>query len=779
MRGSTAVASNRSNELQVYLNQCIELASTLVIKSQESVDGLNQYVQDYYGTTAFDETDPTTWKYYMNLAGQYHFTDSPMQVKSLDTMEIIDFTVANLMLHTATAAAYQFGTWEYQQLVTQYPSQVFLILGIIYPVDIQAAITAQDGDILQWPAALVEPNEATLVHRLQDWIKAFKVRWMNPQYGVSDELYFTVQNSNLYYGLIMAIISFRLEACGTAEAHSYHVRQYLASHLGLDAYYDQLTLTQSIWLYRNINYIERNAGKQSTFRTLIQKLLTDRGIPLAAYVMNHNVSGMPDALYPGVEFDAMALNLGYNAVADTTWTLDQMLNNEQPVATGNALIQPDVEPDIQTRLENSRANTLQTKVLNSAMIDMSGSSPYTLEDILLHHWAFFANRGLYTAFLVVNNPVTGEPIVPMTAKDGFTFMIYCFCQSVGFDLTNEPIPSVIATRVQRIPMPSVQDLMSVVDAGIVTQDIAQLALSWQPAIVPMISVDAFCATANAIWQAATNQWKLVAFQEHQERRGVVYGMVERIYSDNVIQIGDSVGSGASETFAQWFRLRNIDISVFSPDDYGLMYQSLVEAATGVDLKSTHSVANLQAAMLAMMQKLSSYSIQFISEINDSTIRDVGTAIIRAGDNLTSSEEDAYDGNIGASIIRHRVTPTVDFDYDINAAMCNRLDTSARVFVDDRIGLTVQPARDPLDIYGYVNMQAMDVRPTVKVSTGSPAIPPLIGIENWLALTDAERAASIISIWPPNLQTPDNPLPQLSDVWPVRKLTGLVYTPPAG
>ncbi|WP_250477886.1 MULTISPECIES: hypothetical protein [unclassified Caballeronia] len=280
------MASSKSNELQVYINQCIQLARTLTIKSQESVDGLNRYVHDYYGSSAFDETEPTTWKYYLNIAGQYHATDSPMHVKSLDTMEIIDFTVNNLKLHTATAAAYQFGTWEYQQLVTQYPKQVFLILGIIYPVDIQSAIDAADGDILGWPSSLIEPNEFSLVQKLQGWVKAFKVRWFNPQYGISDELYFTVQNSTLYYGLLMAIISYRLAACGTAEAHSCHVRQYLASHLGLDTYCDQLTLVQSIWLYRNVNYIKRNAGKQSTFRTLIQKLLTDRAIPLAAYVMN-------------------------------------------------------------------------------------------------------------------------------------------------------------------------------------------------------------------------------------------------------------------------------------------------------------------------------------------------------------------------------------------------------------------------------------------------------------------------------------------------------------
>lgn len=259
---------------------------------------------------------------------------------------------------------------------------------------------------------------------------------------------------------------------------------------------------------------------------------------------------------------------------------------------------------------------------------------------------------------------------------------------------------------------------------------------------------------------------------------MVYGLVERIYSDNVIQLGDGDVNGSRETYAQWFRLRNIDISVFSADDYGLMYQSLIEAATGVNLQSTQSVANLQAAMLAMMQKLSSYSIQFISGINDSTIRDIGSAIIRTGDNLTSSVEDVYDGDTEVDVIRHRTLATVDFDYDINAAMCNRLETSALSSVNERIGLVVQRARDPLDVYGYISMPGMDVRSTVQVSTGSPAIPPLIGIENWLALSDADRAASNISIWPPPWQTAGDPLPQIPDIWPVRNLSGLVYTPPS-
>jgi hypothetical protein len=299
------VASN-SNYFQLYLNACVALAQTIVIKSTETEQGLNNYVSTYYGANALDETDPTSWKYYMNLSGQYHFTDQLMYVVSLDTMQTIEFTPANLLIHTATAAAYQFGSSYYQALVDQYPTQVMLILGVIYPVNIATAIAAKDGQILGWPSQYVEPNEYSLIQRLQTWVYGFKQRWINPQYGVSDDLYFTVQLANMYYGLLMAIVSFREEMSSTSELHSFHQQQCLASHQGLDQYLEQLSLPQVVWLCRNINYIQRNVGKTSTFKTLIENVLTERDIPLAAYTMRHDTTAMPTQTYPSVVFESPA-----------------------------------------------------------------------------------------------------------------------------------------------------------------------------------------------------------------------------------------------------------------------------------------------------------------------------------------------------------------------------------------------------------------------------------------------------------------------------------------
>jgi hypothetical protein len=768
------VSTNSNNYFTLYLQSCVALAQTIVVKSQETEQGLNQYVIDNYGASKVDETDPTTWKYYMNLSGQYHFTDTMMTVISLDTMEQIEFTVANLQVHTATAAAYVFGTSYYQALVDQYPKQVNLILGILYPVDMTKAIAAKDGQILGYPQKYVEDNEYTLIEKLQDFIYGFKQRWFNPQYGISDELYFMVQLANMYLAIFQAIVSFREEASRGNEMHSFHQQQFLASHQGLDQYMTQLSLPQIIWLCRNINYIQRNVGKKSTFETLIANILTVRDIPLAAYTMRHDVSGMPLQTSPTVFFESDPLNLGENLVASTSWTMDTMLNTEQPLATMNAEIQPDVEADITQAMENSLSNTLLTKVLNSAMIDETDSTPYTLENILVNHWLYFGQMDYYTAFLVVDNPVTGEPIVPMNAKDGFVFMWYCYSMSIGIDLTQVAIPAVQATRVVRFPQPSVADIMSVVDTKQVTTQMANDVLSYMPAIAPMISITAFNATGTALWQAANYQRGYVSMQEDYLVRGMTYGMVERIWSDNMIQLGDYTG----QTFAQWFNSRNIDISNFSADDYGLMYTSLVQAATGLNLTNTQSMANLQKAMIGIMEKLSSYSVQYLYEINDGEIKDIDWPAVRVGQITMDAASSIYDEeNLG--VFNENVSGSTSTEFDVGAPFTEVIDAHCEIKKHEKVSTKTWLGNHAMVIRKDVKVASTKPTSATPLTENSRGIIPVIGLDDWLAMSPSLQDESLVSIYTENWNnSPSAPIPQMNSVWKVTVLPDLTYTPPA-
>src|SRR5690606_6740159 len=125
----------------IYLKSVFSLAKTLVIKCSLTADGMNNELR--LNGIPIDDSDPTTWKYYKNLAGMYHFTDTLMEIVSMDTLEVIAFTKENMRLHRATAKAYAYGTKYFNELSAQYPGQEDLIMGILNPVDMDVAIAAR------------------------------------------------------------------------------------------------------------------------------------------------------------------------------------------------------------------------------------------------------------------------------------------------------------------------------------------------------------------------------------------------------------------------------------------------------------------------------------------------------------------------------------------------------------------------------------------------------------------------------------------------------------
>ena len=173
-----------NNYYQIYLQSCFDLAATMIIKSSSTaklvndylnlqIGNANQLIGDYY-----NPDDKTTWKYYLNLAGEYlEPFDTPMYVKSLDTLQLIKFTPENLQNNPLTYQAYQYGSSYYNKLVNEYPDQVYLINSILYPTNINTAIAAKDGTILAYNTNLVESNEYSLIEELQNFIYTFKSKF--------------------------------------------------------------------------------------------------------------------------------------------------------------------------------------------------------------------------------------------------------------------------------------------------------------------------------------------------------------------------------------------------------------------------------------------------------------------------------------------------------------------------------------------------------------------------------------------------------------------------
>ena len=159
-----------TSAVEQYVNDTIILTRSLTIKSEITADRINKAVIRAYGSDSVDLSSPRTWKYYLNICGKYHFTDTMMRVLSLDTLQEIDFTAANMKIHTATAQAYQYGSRYYFSLVRKYPEQEMLILAITNPADMDQAVNRPDGSVLAYYSKYVEEQESTLIYELEQYI---------------------------------------------------------------------------------------------------------------------------------------------------------------------------------------------------------------------------------------------------------------------------------------------------------------------------------------------------------------------------------------------------------------------------------------------------------------------------------------------------------------------------------------------------------------------------------------------------------------------------------
>lgn len=616
-----------NNYLRIYIDSTFDLAHTLSIKSHFSARVLNRWVESHYGKV-YDEADPRTWKYYLNIAGEYAPYDTRMTAVSMDTLEEIEFNKANLALHRATSRAYQYGTRHYRELVAKYPQNEQLIRGILYPADLEQAIQAPDYSILSYPDYLIESHETSLIPKLQEWIWAFQERWNNQQYRISDDLYEASFLGILHMGTVLALLAFRLEAAKTNEVNSYYIRQYLASHGKLDRYINTLSRKQQLFLYRNLPWLERNSGRTDSYETIIENILTERHIPLVSYRMVHQVDELTETLTPKVVFKATKENAPAFVADDVFETTTRMLAKAEHIAPRNMEERIHEGEAIEQAFADSLSNRVQTKSLESSMSDFGDMGPYRLSEVLTNHWVYLSSVGIYNSYIMIENPRNGSSM-PLNAKDAYILANYLLAHL--YDRTPTFIPTFTVSRVQRIIRPSIEDILGIADKQRFDVAFVNDLIKHQPTLIPVVSIDAFYEKCSEILLSMTYQRYVAANTESFMKRAQVHAMSTYLYGTKKCQLADE----PEQLYAQWFQSRNIEIEDFLSGDVESVYLSIVRQATGLDLNTTVSIRNIQADMLSIMSQLSSYSIQLLRNINTEALEVLGWPVVRP-DHLTGS-----------------------------------------------------------------------------------------------------------------------------------------------
>lgn len=604
-----------------YIKDTVRLVSSMSIKYQDHATLVNEDLMLRYGPSAVDAANPSTWRYYLNLAGQYHPSDTVMTIRSLDTGEEIVFSQDTLAQHTYTADVYRQKTQYYYALVDAYPLQERLINAILFPASLDAAIRAPDATLLAWDTSLVEPQEVTLIHDLQTYLYNYNARWNVRAFMTSDAYYPSACYAVTLTTLVGKILALRWARAKTAQAHSFHINAYLASHEGLDVFIPYLTLEQQLWLYRNITYINTHSGLREVFDALVEMLLTRRKVPLAQYKLLQT-DAFNEKYYPKYLVERTSLNLTQNL---PPLTLDELAAKESTLSKANADAWRYESDVYQHRIMASNEGVLLTKDLESYLIDKSNNVPHTLESVFFNEWGYRSLMLTYRPYVQFQHPLDGT-LYEARADVLFLYAVYLYLRAHGS--SGSAFPQVLLHSVLKEPLPSHAELAAKVPVPLNTYK-AQLDAFYArlPQRRMPITIDAFSEYASTLYRARLEDWFTLSNLSGLYDRAYV-GTLFNLHYAHVLT--DTRAIYTDETIEALFTHAHLPITPLGLDDALKVISVIFNAATGYDRVAGVRFNVLQAKLLAILRILTSYSVQYLYETVLSNLKPLTESDIRIG-----------------------------------------------------------------------------------------------------------------------------------------------------
>lgn len=696
---------------QNYIELNKKLIQTMVIKSELHARLINEEIKLKHPEITIDENDPTTWKYYLNIAGIDHSLNKEIYVTSFDTQEEILFNSYNLSQHKQTRKNYLIGTKNYYILLKKYPEEELYINGCLYPVDINVATNAKDLEILYYDKTLIEEQEISLINKLQEFIYGYDARWNVKSFITSDPIYPAAQHAIFTLNLLQKLINIRLNNCHTSEVHSFHIKNYLASHYGLDKYMSYMTLRQILFLYKNIRYIERNIGKVDTFKTLVQRLIEERKLVPLYEVSVKQLHTVDDHYLPNIQARKKNITSILNPTEKDYFTIETFENYQRPIAMDNDWYLDNFNQVIRHKLATDDTNTIKTKFLISDLIDYTDIVPYTFQESLFKHWASMSNTGAYNTYVQFYNTLNGDTNY-LHVKDTFIYFLYLtksyyeqIAETIPEDISNN-IPEFLNSKRLKYIKPTINELLEFVpiDSRRKFENIAQEIIDRMPTLVYTINVDNYYDLCKEIYDYALWQWFLISNTHDLNSRAYIKAMCDYTFVDECIELNTSY-----TTYQQFLEDKGLPANIDQPLKVIQLLVNIYTASTGFVIDKYNILRNIQDMLVDALLLLSSYSINIIKQINSTKINLANWAAIRAGNEKIRSwlydyiepfvdvlnvggslkNDTVYDLNLGSTYIIHAKYGTCSSYEIIDIKIQDLIVTTGSVF------------------YGYLNANSVN------------------------------------------------------------------------
>ncbi|QAU04291.1 hypothetical protein [Vibrio phage 2 TSL-2019] len=625
-------------EFNAHVESVLSLMRTLVIKC-EAIGVTDNRLLAEAGYPVSE--DKRKWRYYLNMTGEYHETDEPMYVVSIDNGDQILFSKSSLDIHLATRRAYQPGTYWYKRLTEQFPGQIDLINGIMDPIDMETAITAEDYKILRYNKDLIESNEDQLIPGLQRWINAYTQRHFKSDYIHTENLQLPIDLATMYGLMIPLVLILRLEAFGTRNVSDYHVWNRLNSYGDFRTYRAGLGDKQKMWLYRNIEYLRNNLGKNFTLEQLIDNLLTPESIPIFHYRSLINTEkmeeeqGQPEGLFTKerLNFKELEYDTGER------FTNKQLLTLEEPMARDNSTLRAYHEVLVEPESKEAIFNDLSTKVLDSTMEDYTNRHDDTLMKTLFHEWIYMSKHKLYESIVDFVDPLNGNHI-RLNTTDALIYWQLLLRSYLG-----TPVDAIDPFWFQWVMTKKLRDWETFRAAGPAPQlhdfVVTDIRKQWVPTL-KVISPDTFFDQCFEIHQAKWKAKKIYSQHDELYQHAYTKECVRRLYDHGVYWLHDPE---VYPTTQSWLDDKELHLAHYSKSELIELCWEIFTKATGWDIKGVVSLRQIQSNLVSLMTDLSSYTIQILKDIDDGNTTAENKDAVHLG--LTG---DNYMSNVGDYLV---------------------------------------------------------------------------------------------------------------------------------
>lgn len=733
------ILGNNKFYTENYIRDTILLVKSIVIKNHKEARLYNDYLEKKYpGYVA--ESNARTWRYYKHLQGLYHEKDTPIEIASVDNGLTIVLNHTEMAIHKRTKQEIlKFGLY-YEEIIKKYPEQELFVRSVVTDrviSDIEVILDAPEYTIVSCNKGYLEENEDDVIPDLQTRIDNYRSIWLIPYYAMANNLFLAAQYNNFYNFLVTSLLAIRLENSKTMRAHSYHIRLYLASHHYLDEQMLFLSRRQTLFLYRNLLYLNNHSGRNSTFQTLIDELFNENNISVVNYVYNQRNQLSLDYDMEYV-YSQKLLNSKDLVYQKNDMSLEYIAGKERVLAPGNAKEYDFNKHHIDKKHRNSLLSSLLSKDLETILVDETDSVRYKLLDILVDYWAYFIKNGKMDFLVDITDPVTNA-VHRLNTKDLFKFFTICLYKTHGQVI--DVFPDYRIKRVFAPTLASDEQLWKLFfELRIPHKDYIRTIKDAIPIYSQLMTSFQFSEFVNGIYQLEMGLWLLLANYSDYETEGQFAMLIDRLHVTELYTFRD-------ETVDEFLgRVGITDPRNYDSETLKGYSFSILDNVFDKRLSFLNRLKKLQDALATVFFKFNSYTVQLINNyFSDSPIL-AGPKDVRYTDDYLAKWElefniiNNFDESFRA-VGRHRIDfllkAVVDFWHDYKYKVCIDLPGVVDIDIDASYKANVEL---------MTSIQVIDV-PHVETKSGETSLfdPTVKILDHWNKLSTNVDINSTIDV----------------------------------